>query len=126
MIETKIGCFETPEEAIAALEKAVVVKKEEPISKLLFILTMPNVGSWNGKWTGEDIVYAKTKNVKLHPTCEEGNYYYSWDDGWGVKIEVKRVTVKEANKYLKKSNGFCGYDWMIDSILTHGKIKTND
>ena len=24
-----------------------------------FMLTMPNCGSWNGKWTGENKIYAK-------------------------------------------------------------------
>ena len=101
--------------------------KEKPKSKLLFILTMPNVGSWNGKWTGEGRVYARVRNAKQYPDCKEGSYHYSWGDGWGANVEVRKVTVAEANKYIKKSVGFSSYDWMIDSILECGQIlNTNE
>ena len=29
---------------------------------LSFELSMPNIGSWNGKWTGSERVYAIIKN----------------------------------------------------------------
>lgn len=91
--------------------------------KLAFILTMPNVGSWNGKWTGEDRVYCKTREVttaKYHKLLENKNFYYRWSDGWTAKIEV--FPCSEKRKEIRKSAGFCGYDWMIDSILTNGYI----
>ena len=25
--------------------------------------------------------------------------------------------------YKKKSDGFCGYDWMIESIIKYGEIR---
>ena len=113
-------------EAIKAFEEKLN-SKEKPKSKLLFILTMPNVGSWNGKWTGEGRVYARARNAKQYPDCKEGSYYYSWGDGWGANVEVRKVTVAEANKYIKKSVGFSSYDWMIDSILECGQIlNTNE
>lgn len=121
MIKTSIGNFNTETEAIKAFEEKIK-PKEKPKSKLLFILTMPNVGSWNGKWTGADRVYARVRNAKQYPNCKEDNYYYSFGDGWGANVEVKKVTVVEANKYTKKSVGFSGYDWMIDSILLYGQI----
>ncbi len=121
MIETSIGNFNTEAEAIKAFEEKIK-PKERPKSKLLFILTMPNVGSWNGKWTGENRVYARVRNAKQSPNCKEDNYYYSFGDGWGANVEVRKVTVIEANKYIKKSVGFSGYDWMIDSILGYGQI----
>jgi len=121
MIKTSIGNFNTETEAIKAFEENVK-SKEKPKSKLLFILTMPNVGSWNGKWTGEDRVYAKVRNAKQYPNCKEDSYYYSFGDGWGANVEVRKVTIVEANKYIKKSVGFSGYDWMIDSILECGQI----
>jgi hypothetical protein len=111
--------------AIEALEEKLK-PKEKPKSKLLFLLTMPSIGSWNGKWTGEGQIYARARNVKQHTDCKEGNYHYSWGDGWGANIEVKKVTVVEANKYIKKSVGFCGYDWMIDSILLYGQILNSN
>ena len=35
----------------------------------------------------------------------------------------KKVDIKEANKIMKKSVGFYGYDWMIDSIIKNKEIK---
>lgn len=125
MIKTSIGNFNTETEAIKAFEEKIK-PKEKPKSKLLFILTMPNVGSWNGKWTGEDRVYARERNAKQYPNCKEDNYYYSFGDGWGANVEVRKVTVVEANKYIKKSVGFCGYDWMINSILLYGQILNSN
>ena len=123
MIKTSIGEFNTTEEAINAFEQKIK-PKESPKSKLLFVLTMPNVGSWNGKWTGASNLYAKIKDGKSYPNCKEGNYYYRWDDGWGANVSVERVTAKESHKYSKASRGFCNYDWMIESILHYGEIKT--
>ena len=111
-----------PEKEVIKAFEEKLKSKEKPKSKLLFILTMPNVGSWNGKWTGEGRVYARARNAKQYPDCKEGSYHYSWGDGWGANVEVRKVTVAEANKYIKKTAGFCGYDWMIDSIIECGQI----
>lgn len=33
---------------------------------IVFTLTMPSVGSWNNRWTGEDRLYARTmKNCQV-------------------------------------------------------------
>lgn len=32
------------------------------------------------------------------------------------------VTGEQARTIRKKSEGFCGYDWMVDSILNDGAI----
>lgn len=89
-----------------------------------FILTMPNKGSWNGKWSQEGELFAVVKNV---PSCKpkDGTYHYSWGDGWGANVEVKTVTKKEAKEIEKKSKGFCGYEWMIDSLIAHGEILSD-
>lgn len=103
------------------LEKSVV----DPISiTKAFILTMPNKGSWNGKWSQEGELFAVVKNV---PSCKpkDGTYHYSWGDGWGANVEVKTVTKKEAKEIEKKSKGFCGYEWMIDSLIAHGEILSD-
>jgi len=103
---------------------------------MAFILTMPNVGSWNGKWTGESNLYARVFNFtnrygtskaakdKAHSILAEGNYHYNFGDGWSANVEVKAVSASEATKIRKESKGFCGYDWMIDSILQDGNIHT--
>ena len=101
---------------------------------LVFELTMPNVGSWNGRWTSEDRYYAKVINfTKRYGTSKEarelaeniltkGSFYYDFKDGWGMNISVRKVDSKEAAKIRKKSVGFCSYDWAIESILQHQKI----
>lgn len=37
-------------------------------------------------------------------------------------MSVYKADAKTANRAQKNSVGFCGYDWMIDSILEHGSI----
>lgn len=98
---------------------------------LSFILRMPNNNSWNGKWTGDDRVYArivnfgKTKKAekKAKELIDNSSYYCNFGDGWGASVDVKQVDAKQARKLRSKTQGFCGYDWMIDSIRRHGEIK---
>lgn len=98
---------------------------------ICFNLSMPGVASWNGKWTGKGKMFAKivnlgrSKNIKEKAEEITGYYSYSFGDGWVVGINVKKVDAKEANKIRRKSKGFCGYDWMVDSILRYGVIKAD-
>lgn len=96
---------------------------------LQFTLSMPNKGSWNGRWTGEDRLYAKVisfRSKEKLQTAKEilgiGNFYYNFGDGWSAKINVQPITTKEAVKVRRNTKGFCGYDWMIDSIINNRKI----
>ncbi len=94
---------------------------------IAFILTMPNVGSWNGKWTGESNLYARVYNLpkaKAMPIIEKKNFLYDFRDGWVANIEARKVNSSEAAKIRKNTKGFCSYDWMIDSILKDGYIHT--
>ncbi len=95
-----------------------------------FELSMPNVGSWNGRWSGEGRCdtrirrFGRSKATKEQATkiLAEGSYYYNFGDGWGATVSVREVTAAEANKIERKSVGFCGYDWMIDPIIRDGEI----
>ncbi|MEK6880186.1 MAG: hypothetical protein AABY22_11280, partial [Nanoarchaeota archaeon] len=97
---------------------------------LCFELTMPNRGSWNGRWSGEGNYYAiirkfsKGGKQKSLDILNQKSYYYRWDDGWSASISVREVLGKEITQIKRKSNGFCGYDWMVDSIIDKGKIET--
>jgi hypothetical protein len=104
-----------------------------------FQLTMPNVGSWNGKWSGASREYFVIREFfKTRVNHRNGAYasriielldgkpckgfYYRWEDGWGANVTMEIIDAKEAKRRRKASSGFCGYEWMIDSIIKHGKI----
>lgn len=55
--------------------------KEQPKNMALFIITMPNVNTWNGRWSGENAIYAKSltafrRNKPIYENLKEGNYGY--------------------------------------------------
>lgn len=88
--------------------------------RVIFELSMPSNNSWNGKWSGEDSVYTVDKT--LPAAKAEGlkpRYTYNFGDGW-----VAAVRVREAAPREKATNRFCGYEWMIDSILKRDAIST--
>ena len=91
---------------------------------IIFTLSMPNRGSWNNKWSGDGKVYARIRHNKAVPPEIVGkDFYYTWPDGWTACVSVEKVDAKEADKIMKKSVGFYGYDWMIDSIIKNKEIK---
>lgn len=98
---------------------------------LCFTLTMPRNNSWNGQWSGQDNFYAITKNLgrtkeKLSQAQEilkVGSYSYNFGDGWVARVEVSQVDSPEAAKIRRRSKGFCGYNWMVTSIIKNGDIR---
>ena len=100
---------------------------------LCFTLSMPNRASWNGRWSGEDKFYAMTRTFRNKEDMENANkllhsgyFHYNFGDGWSAGISVRKVNSKEAATIRKKSAGFSGYDWMVDSIIKHGRIQTEE
>lgn len=96
-----------------------------------FQLTMPNVGSWNGKWTGAAKQYFIIR--KLRDTSQflkggetENSFRYSWNDGWSANVNCEIIDAKEAAKRRKVSSGFCNYDWMVNNIIDHGSPKSKE
>jgi len=93
-----------------------------------FELSMPNVGSWNGRWSGEDKRYIIRKSVRSEKDIKKaisliGYHYYNFGDGWGAGITVKEIDSSESRKLEKyRKNGFCGYNWMVDSLWNYGEI----
>lgn len=91
-----------------------------------FRLTMPRVGSWNGRWGGENRCYSIVKSlleadvIRLFGESDKRRWHHAWDDGWAADV---RARVMEKGERAPKSDGFCGYDWMVDSILEHGTIE---
>ena len=93
---------------------------------LAFTLSMPNVGSWNGKWTAAGNLYARVISIGNKKRADEilakNSFRYNFGDGWVAGISVKKVDAKEARRLRRESKGFCGYEWMIDSIRANLKI----
>lgn len=95
-----------------------------------FELSMPNNNSWNGKWSGAERRYVRVLNVgatkkalaKWQAIIDRGQFTYSFGDGWCAMVTVSEVSADAARKLRKASVGFCGYDWMIDSIRYYGEI----
>jgi len=97
---------------------------------LSFTLSMPSSGSWNGKWSGENNLYARVqsfvgkKKLELaQKILDKGSFRYDFGDGWAACVYVEQVPTSKANTIRRKSQGFCGYDWMISSILRNLEIK---
>lgn len=95
-------------------------------------LTMPNIGSWNGRWTGESNKYyviekISDKYLKSKEHFKElldtgsASWYYSWNDGWGANVRAEIIDAATARKRRKESKGFCSYEWMIQTIKYYGK-----
>ena len=92
-----------------------------------FELSMPNRGSWNGKWSGEKDRHIITKTDRQigRKKCEEldgRDFFYRWPDGWTARVSCKVIDRKEAAGLKKQSKGFGGYEWMVGSIIRKGKI----
>lgn len=90
-----------------------------------YVLTMPGNNSWNGKWTGDGVLYAVVRKYRKDAP-EEKSHTYSFGDGWVARVEVLQVNSSEAQKLRRKTKGFCGYEWMIDSIERRGSISANE
>ena len=91
---------------------------------IVFELSMPNKGSWNGKWSQEGQLFVRTRKEREVPKeYWNKSFYYRWADGWTACVTVIKIPISEARKLERKSKGFCGYDWMIESIIKYGEIK---
>lgn len=92
------------------------------MKRIEFTLSMPSRASWNGQWSGEGKHYAIVRalpDAKADELLKEKSWYYSWSDGWGALVCVREL---KKGELAKKSAGFYGYDWMVDSILIRGEI----
>lgn len=102
------------------------------MSALVFTLSMQGRSSWNGRWSGEETLYAIVKPIrntqKHRAACEEiarpGSYSHNFGDGWRASISVDIIDDPAKVRRIKKqSRGFCGYDWMVKNILSHGSAS---
>ena len=91
--------------------------------RVLFTLSMLNVGSWNGKWGGERPDYTIVRSVPPKRVQElrlPNSFYHNFGDGWGASVHARAMNVGERRP---KSAGFYGYDWMVDRIVRWGDTE---
>ncbi len=100
---------------------------------LCFELTMPGVGSRDGKRSGKEKQYlklvafrGKKREDQARKILVKGYYIYNFGDGWRAAISVRHIgktfPKNEPSRLRRESAGFCGYDWMVDSIIDHNDI----
>lgn len=96
-----------------------------------FRLTMPSCPSWNGKWSGEGKNYTVVRELPYEALTRlfghelndfdlskcQRIWSHGWSDGWRAMITARLVPVVEE---LPPSDGFHGYEWMVDNILQNG------
>ena len=93
---------------------------------IIFKLSMPHNNSWNGRWSGENDVHIITKQDKCVPEDRVGqSYYYDFGDGWCACVDVIKMSgnSSEYRKMIRNNRGFCGYGWMVDSIIHNDEIR---
>ena len=96
---------------------------------IVFKLTMPRNNSWNGKWSGDGDVHIIAKPDRCVPNDRIGkSYYYDFGDGWCACIDVIKMNANssEYRQMTRKNRGFCGYEWMVESIIKNNEIRTRD
>ena len=97
------------------------------MKRVEFRLSMPGVGSWDGKWSGSKNNYTIKENLTdnkisiLGLDNSDQSWSYNFGDGWCATVRARIVPKGEK---LKKSDGFCGYNWMVDSIISNNLIKS--
>ena len=87
---------------------------------------MPGNNAWNGRWSGEGRFYAVVRSVTAAKAQEiDGKSFgHNFGDGWYASVRVKKSSGSaETRSVRKKSLGFCGYDWMVNNILSHGSAS---
>lgn len=96
-------------------------------ARVLFTLSMPGRSSWDGRWSGQDKNYQVVRTLDVetvgklfkepHGFSASKSWSHRWSDGWCASIDARILTHVDR---LKKSDGFNGYEWMVDNIIAHG------
>jgi len=95
------------------------------MKKVEFRLTMPGRSSADGAWSGSGRNYAlvRTMSDRRCATLLESQTTRRWShffgDGWVASVSARIVPSGEK---LARSDGFSGYDWMVDDIMASGTI----
>ena len=100
---------------------------------LLFKLrTSAVTGNNSSKWSGYDktlgiIKKLSNKEYESFLQVSNGKAYWShrFPDGWLISFTLTILTSQEAAKINKTLEGVCGYNDVVDEILSIGEIKNS-
>lgn len=97
--------------------------------RIEFLLSMPRNNAWNGRWSGEGKRYSIVRSVKDKIAAyifgegkTEAFFWYDFGDGWAAQVSARIMGKGER----PKSDGFQGYDWMVQEIVAYGLIMPQE
>lgn len=93
------------------------------MKRIEFKLGMPSNNSWDGKWSGADRNYTivrRLTDAKAIELLKQRRFTHAFGDGWVASVDVRELAKGERPK---KSDGFCGYDWMVTNIIANGQTR---
>lgn len=97
-------------------------------------LSLPNIGSWDGKYSGKrngmfaypsrlDRKGEEAKKIQEFIDAGKSSFRYNFGDGYTAMWTFTVIpTIKEYNQMNRGDHG-TRYDWMIRSIMKHGEIR---
>lgn len=66
--------------------------------------------------------YRKKVDVQnAERAAQNSPYKYTWPDGSNATIHVRRISTTEAARIRRSGSSFFGWEWMADTIVSHGK-----
>ena len=89
-------------------------------TRVEFKMTMPGIGSWDGKWSGSSKNYLIVRSLSDEEIKALGvpcSWSHHWSDRWSANVSAR---IMKKGERSKKTDGFCGYDWMVDNIVRYG------
>lgn len=113
-----------------AIARRAAERAKRNVVTAAFVLTMPSNNAWNGRWSGDGKNYEVTRELALdvadrilgEPGADPVSWSHDFGDGWRAQVTGRRI---DDCATLKQSEGFAGFDWMVDSIIEHGSIRTS-
>lgn len=93
------------------------------MKRIEFSLGMSGVSAWDGRWSGSSKNYtivrglSSTRSAALLSGKDSATWFHHWPDGWCASVTAR---VMGKGERRKKSDGFCGYGWMVSNILSYG------
>jgi len=91
--------------------------------RVIFRLSMPNVGSHNGQWSGQGRDYNIVRSVPQARVAElqlPRGFFHNFGDGWGAGVYA---SVMAKGEKRPKSARFYDFDWMVDRIIRWGDTQ---